>query len=91
MTVSLVRHFGQIAATLADLEAGPVGSLALTVLGALCLPTLDIWAMSVVVGPGFDLGSAGALNAFGGQVEYPSGPARPGRHPDDRARAGGPP
>jgi hypothetical protein len=69
VTVSLVRHAGQIAGTLADLEAGPVGELALTVLGALCLPTLDIWAMSVVVGPGFDLGSAGALNAFGGQVD----------------------
>jgi hypothetical protein len=69
VTVSLVRHAGQIAGTLADLEAGPVGELALTVLGALCLPTLDVWAMSVLVGPGFDLGSAGALNAFGGQVE----------------------
>jgi hypothetical protein len=69
VTVSLVRHAGQIASTLADLGAGPVGELALTVLGALCLPTLDIWAMSVVVGPGFDLGSAGALNAFGGQVD----------------------
>jgi hypothetical protein len=69
VTVSLVRHVGQIAGTMADLDAGPVGELALTVLGALCLPTLDIWAMSVIVGPGFDLGSAGALNAFGGQVE----------------------
>ena len=53
---------------MADLDAGPVGELALTALGALCLPTLDIWGMAVVVGPGFDLGSAGALNAFGGQV-----------------------
>jgi hypothetical protein len=69
VTVSLVRHVGQIAGTLTDLQAGPVGELALTVLGALCLPTLDIWAMAVVVGPGFDLGSAGALTAFGGQVE----------------------
>ena len=68
VTVSLVRHFGQLATTLADLDAGPVGELALTALGALCLPTLDIWGMAVVVGPGFDLGSAGALNAFGGQV-----------------------
>ena len=69
VTVSLVRHVGQVAGTMADLDAGPVGELALTVLGALCLPTLDIWAMSVIVGPGFDLGSAGALTAFGGQVE----------------------
>ncbi len=69
VTVSLVRHFGQIAATLSDLDAGPVGELALTVLGALSLPTLDIWGMAVVVGPGFDLGSIGALNVFGGQVQ----------------------
>ncbi len=68
VTVSLVRHFGQLATTMADLDAGPVGELALTALGALCLPTLDVWGMAVVVGPGFDLGSAGALNAFGGQV-----------------------
>ena len=68
VTVSLVRHFGQIATTLSDLDAGRVGELALTVLGALCLPTLDIWGVSVVVGPGFDLGPAGALSAFGGQV-----------------------
>lgn len=68
VSVSLVRHFGQIADTLAGLDAGPAGALALTVLGMLCLPTLDIWAMAVVVGPGVDLGSAGALNAFGGQV-----------------------
>ncbi len=68
VTVSLVRHFGQIATTLSDLDAGRVGELALTVLGALCLPTLDIWGMSVVVGPGFDLGPAGALSAFGGEV-----------------------
>jgi hypothetical protein len=68
VTVSLLRHFGQLATTMADLDAGPVGELALTALGALCLPTLDIWGMAVVVGPGFDLGSAGALSAFGGQV-----------------------
>ncbi|HSO03287.1 MAG TPA: DUF6350 family protein, partial [Candidatus Limnocylindrales bacterium] len=69
VTVSLVRHFSQITATLTDLDAGPVGELALTVLGVLCLPTLDIWAMAVVVGPGFDLGSSGGLDILGGQVE----------------------
>lgn len=69
LTVSLVRHFGQIATTLADLDAGPAGALALTVLGALCLPTMAIWGMSVVVGPGFDLGQASGLDAFGGQVQ----------------------
>lgn len=69
VTISLVRHFGQVTATLADLEAGPVGALALTLLGILSLPTLDIWAMAVLVGPGFTLGPAEGLRAFGGQVE----------------------
>lgn len=69
VAVSMVRHFGQIATTLADLDAGPVGELALTVLGALCLPTMAIWGMSVVVGPGFDLGQASGLDAFGGEVQ----------------------
>lgn len=69
VTISLIRHFGQVTATLADLEAGPVGALALTLLGILCLPTLDIWAMAVLVGPGFALGPTEGLRAFGGQVE----------------------
>jgi hypothetical protein len=69
VTVSLVRHFGELATTLAELEAGPAGALALTVLGMLCLPTLDIWAMALVVGPGVDLGSSGSLSVVGGQVE----------------------
>ena len=69
VTISLIRHFGQVTATLADLEAGPVGALALTLLGILCLPTLDIWAMAVLVGPGFAVGPTEGLHAFGGQVE----------------------
>ncbi len=69
VTLSLVRNFGQIATTLADLDAGPVGELALTVVGILCLPTLDIWGMALVVGPGVDLGSSGALNVLGGHVQ----------------------
>ena len=69
VTVSLVRHFSEIATTMADLNAGPVGELALTVVGVLCLPTLDIWGLSVIVGPGFELGSGNGLSAFGGEVE----------------------
>ncbi len=69
VTVSLIRHLAQIASTMGDLSAGPVGEFALTILGALCLPTLDIWGLAVVVGPGFDLGSAGGLNVLGGEVQ----------------------
>jgi hypothetical protein len=69
LTASLVRHFGEVAGTLADLDAGFVGSAGLTLVGALSLPNLAIWAMSVLVGPGFEVGSTGGLSLFGGQVE----------------------
>jgi hypothetical protein len=68
-TASLVRHLPEVAGTLADLDPGGIGAAALTLLGALSLPNLDIWAMSVLAGPGFDLGGLGGLSAFGGQVE----------------------
>lgn len=68
VTISLVRSFSQVGATLADLDAGPVGELVLTLLGALSLPTLDIWALSLIVGPGFDLGTLNGLDILGGQV-----------------------
>ncbi len=69
VTISVARHFSEITATMADLDAGPVGQLALTVVGALCLPTLDIWGLSVIVGPGFELGSGNGLSILGGEVE----------------------
>lgn len=69
VTAGLVRHSYQVVATSADLNAGLVGTMALTTVGALSLPTLNVWAMSVVVGPGFQVGSGGWLSAFGGEVE----------------------
>ena len=68
VTVSLVRSFALVAQTMADLDGGPAGALGMTLLGALGLPNLDIWAMSVVVGPGFEIGQIGGLSAFGGEV-----------------------
>lgn len=69
VTVSLVRHSPHIVATAVELNAGLVGAAALTTVGALSLPTLNIWAMSVIVGPGFQVGTGDAVTAFGGQVE----------------------
>ena len=68
VSVSLMRMFPQIAETLTDLDGGIIGSLGLTLVGILSLPTLAIWAMALVVGPGFQLGSIGGLSAFGGEV-----------------------
>lgn len=64
----LVLGGRQAAATLGELDAGLVGSLLLTVCAVLCLPTLAVWAMSVVVGPGFDFGALGGLDVTGGSV-----------------------
>lgn len=69
VTVSLVRHSYQVVATSVELNAGLVGTAALTTVAALSLPTLNVWAMSVIVGPGFHVGTGEALTAFGGQVE----------------------
>ncbi len=69
VTSGLVRQFEQVGGTLAELEAGPVGSAVVTLIGILSLPTLAIWGVSVVVGPGFQVGALGSLSAFGGQVD----------------------
>lgn len=68
VSLSLVRHFSQVGGTLADLDPGLLGAAGVTLLGALSLPTLAVWAMSVIVGPGFSLGPIGGLSAFGGEV-----------------------
>lgn len=69
VSASLVRHASDAGGALADLAAGPVGAAGVTLVGLLSLPTLAVWAMSLMVGPGFSLGETGALSAFGGEVE----------------------
>jgi hypothetical protein len=69
VTASLVRHYGEVAATLADVDAGVIGAAGVTLLGALALPNLAIWAMAVLAGPGFHVGGIGALSAFDGKVD----------------------
>ena len=69
VTLSLIRHAGQAASTLADLGAGVLGEAVLTLLGVLCLPTLAVWGLSVAVGPGFQITADSGLSAFGGQVD----------------------
>nr|MCU0283082.1 DUF6350 family protein [Candidatus Nanopelagicales bacterium] len=68
VAVSLVRHFADAGAALGALEAGVLGSAGLTLLDLLALPSLAVWAMAVVVGPGVRLGALGELSAFGGEV-----------------------
>jgi hypothetical protein len=69
VTASLVRHFAEVGGTLSDLDPGVVGAAGVTLVDALSLPNLAIWALAVIVGPGFQMGSTGALSAFGGEVE----------------------
>ncbi|MGB7982196.1 MAG: DUF6350 family protein [Candidatus Nanopelagicales bacterium] len=69
VSFGLLRHSYPAAATLADLDAGVLGGAALTVLGGLCVPTLGIWGLSVLVGPGFQIGAEDSLSVLGGQVD----------------------
>lgn len=69
VAASLARHVAQVGTTLADLDAGLVGGLLVTLIGALAVPTLAVWGLSVAVGPGFDVGTTGTLSAFGGAVD----------------------
>lgn len=67
--LSLLRSSWHVWESLAGLDAGPAGALLLTLVAMLSLPTLSIWGMSVTVGPGFALGSEGALSVLGGDVQ----------------------
>lgn len=69
VTVGLLRNFSEVAGVLADLDPGPIGAAGVTLLSALSLPNLDVWALGVLAGPGVDLGGVGSISAFGGEVE----------------------
>ncbi len=69
VALSLVHSSWHIGSSLAGLEAGPVGAAALTLLAVLCLPTLAVWGLSLIVGPGFALGADSGLTVLGGSVE----------------------
>ncbi len=66
---SLVRSSWHIGSSLSGLDAGPVGAAAITALAVLCLPTLAVWGLSLIVGPGFALGSGSGLTIIGGSVQ----------------------
>ena len=69
VTLSLLRHVVDVLQILVEIDAGLMGTLFLTLLCVLALPTMSIWAMALMVGPGFQVGAAGDLSAFGGQAE----------------------
>ena len=62
---SLVVHIGRAGALAAATDPGPVGGLALLVLGLLLVPNAAIWGASWLAGPGFAVGVGTAVGPFG--------------------------
>lgn len=62
-TAAMVGSFGTITSLLGQLDPGLAGTVALFVLSLAYLPTIIVWALAVLVGPGVAIGSEVALRA----------------------------
>lgn len=67
-TMALVGSFGTITSLLDQIDPGPAGVLALLMASLAYLPTLMIWVMEVLVGPGVDLTAQVAVSSSGVDV-----------------------
>lgn len=68
VAVLLVLHVDRAAQLWALLDPGAGGFLALVALCLLAVPTLVVWTASVLVGPGFELGSQTSVDLSGAQL-----------------------
>ena len=62
LAVLFFTNYGQIIALYEGLHSGGIGGAALTVAQIMVLPNLVIWTASWLVGPGFALGTGGAVS-----------------------------
>lgn len=62
-TTMLVFSFGRITSLLEQIDPGVAGLVALLLVCLAYLPTLVVWALAVLVGPGVSLGSAVSVSA----------------------------
>ncbi|WP_427383698.1 DUF6350 family protein [Janibacter sp. G56] len=65
IALAVVFHFSRVAHVQAELGAGLLGGLVLTLAQVLALPNLGLWGVSFLAGPGFDL-AEGAHAGWGG-------------------------
>jgi hypothetical protein len=63
LTVALVAGFGPMTDLVRQIDPGVAGALALLAVTAAYLPTVLVWVLAVIVGPGVHLGGETALSA----------------------------
>jgi hypothetical protein len=68
MTVALVGAFGTVSSLVEQISPGVAGVVTLLVLSLVYLPTLLLWTLAVLVGPGVDLGAQVSVTAQQVQV-----------------------
>jgi hypothetical protein len=66
--IGLVRHLDRASDLWALLDPGPAGSVALAGACLLAVPTLVLWGASVLLGPGFVLGTGTSVDLTGSQL-----------------------
>ncbi|MFY0409062.1 DUF6350 family protein [Solicola sp. PLA-1-18] len=66
--VALLRGLGAAGRLWGSLDAGVVGGIALALLCLLVLPNLVLWSTSVLLGPGFALGTGTAVSLTGSDL-----------------------
>lgn len=64
-TAAMIGSFATITSLLEQIDPGPAGLLALLALCLAYLPTLLVWALAVLLGPGVSLGSVVSVSATG--------------------------
>lgn len=65
---SLAVHGSRTAELFATTAPGPLGALALLLVGLACLPTAVVWALCWLAGPGFAVGTGTAVGPFGHEL-----------------------
>ena len=68
MTVALVGGFSTVASLVEQIDPGAAGLVALGMLSLVYVPTLLLWTLAVLVGPGVSLGSQVSVSAWDVQV-----------------------
>jgi hypothetical protein len=68
MTVALVGSFGTVSSLVEQIAPGVAGLVTLLVLSLVYVPTLIVWTLAVLVGPGVSLGAQVSVTAQGVQV-----------------------
>ncbi len=68
MTVALVGAFGTISSLVQQIDPGVAGLVTLVVLTLVYVPTLVVWTLAVLVGPGVSLGAQVSVSAQDVQV-----------------------